>query len=106
MGALEQHSLKTTSFPGHFNPLWMYSEKKYTYYSLWSRIIDVIQLQAFNQRCPNQEHKQGSLLRATLSTGISFCCELPSAGACYSLSSYILRWKSFGKLLISFKLLK
>lgn len=50
MGALEQDSLKTTSFPGHFNPLRIYSEKKYTYYSLWSRISDIIQLQVFNQR--------------------------------------------------------
>lgn len=28
MGALEQSSLTTTSFQGHFNPLWMYSGKK------------------------------------------------------------------------------
>lgn len=83
MGALEQSSLKTTSFQGHFNPLWMYSGKKYRpiiaygqgllMQSSFKHLTERAQIRSITKAASS------SMLRADINSRY----EPPSPGACY-----------------------
>lgn len=106
MGALEQSSLKTTSFQGHFNPLWMYSGKKYRPITAYG--------QGLLMQSSFKHLTEGAQIRSiTKAASSKQCWEQTSTPA----MNLLLRepatlheiegpWSRHGKLTSSFKLLK